>query len=272
MKPKALLLVLLIMLTTPNLLLSQNTGKKTNKTNEDLKKVDDVVDKSIVLIGKILKKKDKSKKQKDITTDTLYNTNNAETQKKSEVEVSNTNKNSKEIVQVVPLTKDASELFKNIVTKTSNVEKNKITSLMNFKVTKDTQQFYINDEYSSEYTFTPNVYPLDLNTDGIEEIAIVYGHMAISGDNVISTLFIKDATGYYIANFGFSGSLIILPNKSKPFPDIALGVPGFSYPVWSWNGKIYDSNNRTISDKQLQTFKPIYIEEASKLYCDSLKK
>jgi hypothetical protein len=266
MKAKILLFAFLIMLTLPNLLPSQTTGKKTNK---DLKKADDVVDKSIVLIGKILKKKDKSKKQQGNTNDTLQNTDNTDPQARTENEVLKA-ESSKENIQDVPLTKDASILFKNSISKASNTEKNDITSFMNIKATKDGTQFYINDEYSKDYTFTPSVYPLDINHDGIEEIAIVYGHMAISGDNVISTLFIKDKLGHYNANFGFTGSLIFLPNKSKPFSDVALGGPGFTFPVWSWNGKVY-AESRTISDKQLEAAKPLFLEEASKRYCDALK-
>jgi hypothetical protein len=124
--------------------------------------------------------------------------------------------------------------------------------------------------YYKDYPFSILVYPLDLNHDGIEEIALVYGHAAISGDNVISTLFIKDNLGHYNANFGYSGSLIILPNSSKDFPNIALGGPGFEFPIWHWDGKNYSPLNKNITDEQLVKANALYIEDASKLYVESI--
>jgi hypothetical protein len=140
---------------------------------------------------------------------------------------------------------------------------------MNFKVTPDSKQFYINDGYSSEYPFDVFVYPVDINKDGVEEIALVYGHPAISGDNVISTLFIKNDQGHYNAYFGFSGSLIILPNSGKDFPNIAIGGPGFTFPVWNWNGKNY-TNYGTITNDTLEKSNPLFLEEASRLYVESI--
>ncbi len=269
MNSKILLFAFILMLTIPAYLQSQNTNKKIDKTNKDLKKSDDVVEKSIVLIGNILKKKDKSKKSEVNTNDTPKQTPTENTPIKTEKQVSNPTISKIKILDV-PLTKEASLLFKNSISKTTNAEKNSITSLMNIKATKDGTQFFINDAYYIDYPFSIFVYPLDINNDENEEVALVYGHVAISGDNVISTLFIKDKEGKYTVNFGFSGSLIILGANSKNFPDIAMGGPGFEYPVFRWNGKEYDNYNK-ITDKQLEKLKPTYLEDASKMYTENLK-
>lgn len=120
---------------------------------------------------------------------------------------------------------------------------------MNIKATKDAKQFYINDPSYTDYTFTVDVYPLDLNQDGVEDIATVYGHSAITGNGPISTLFIKDSSGHYNPNFGLTYFLFLLPNnRSKDFSDIVLGGPGFEFPIWKWNGKTYVHYSKITND------------------------
>ncbi len=266
MSAKILLLVFMVSFYIPNRITAQNiTLKKTEKTASN-------VIKGKKLADKIFKNK-KSKKALEESVETPQNTNVDSTK------IDNITKDSIGIVsqqpneiQEVPLTKAASKLFKNCISKTSNAEKNDIAAIMNFYSTQDDTQFLAgDDEYYSQFPFDVFVYPVDINNDDIEEVAIVYGHPAISGDNVISTLFIKDNRGSYIKNFGFAGSLIILPNSTKNLPDIAIGGPGFEFPVWRWNGKEYD-NFKKITDKQLTAAKPIYIEEANKQYTDKIKK
>ncbi|MGM5470130.1 hypothetical protein ACS386_07620 [Flavobacteriaceae bacterium LMO-SS05] len=232
MNTKTVMLALVFLLIIPNIILAQNT----DKTIQELKKAENVARKGKALVS-VFKKKKKSENKEDESNE--KETNNV-TDSPTETHVEDQNlKVSNEDLNEISLTKEAAILFKNIISKTSNAEKNEITSYMNIKATPDAEYFYINDVYYKDYPFSILVYPLDLNHDGIEEIALVYGHAAISGDNVISTLFIKDNLGHYNANFGYSGSLIILPNSSKDFPNIALGGPGFEFPIWHWNGKNY---------------------------------
>ena len=58
-------------------------------------------------------------------------------------------------------------------------------------------------------------------------------------------LFIKDAAGKYQTNLGFPGaSADPKPEKSKGYPDLVIGGPGFCFPVWRWNGKAYDFHRK----------------------------
>jgi hypothetical protein len=262
MNSKTLLLALVLVLIIPNIVLTQNTGE----TTQELKKAEDVVKAGKSLVN-IFKKKKKSKKKEAESNDNGSNDENGNPAMKNE-ENSNSEVSNQEHNEI-PLTEEAAILFKNCKSMTTNAEKNEITAFMNIKAAPDGKQFYINDQYSKDYTFTVEVYPIDINHDSVEEIALVYGHPAISGDNVISTLFIKDDQGHYSANFGFSGSLIILPNSSKGFPDIALGGPGFEFPVWRWDGKNY-TDYGTITNDKLEKSQPLFLEEASKLYVESI--
>lgn len=73
----------------------------------------------------------------------------------------------------------------------------------------------------------------------------------------------------YHANFGFTGSLIFLPSSGKSFPNIAIGGPGFEFPVWHWNGKNYTYYG-TITNDTLEKSQALFLEEASKLYMESI--
>lgn len=238
-----------------------------SKTEQDLKKAENVVGKSTTLIN-LFKKKKKSENKVAESNEGTPNTStndqaiaeNEEQQKAVSITT---------IEDKVPLSKVAAILFKNCISKSSNAEKNEITAIMNFKTTEDNSKFYIDDDYYREYPFVVEVYPIDINYDGIEEIALVYGHAAISGDNVITTLFIKDNNSHYNANFGFTGSLIILANSNKTFPNIAIGGPGFEFPVWYWDGKNYSYHSR-ISDETLEKSKPLFLEDGSKIYMESI--
>ncbi len=47
------------------------------------------------------------------------------------------------------------------------------------------------------------------------------------------------------------GGAIVLSTQHNNGNDIANGGPGFSFPVWQWNGTTYVNANRTVSDSQL---------------------
>jgi hypothetical protein len=47
------------------------------------------------------------------------------------------------------------------------------------------------------------------------------------------------------------GLMIILPTRHNNANDLADGGPGFSFPVWEWNGTTYVHANRTVADSAL---------------------
>ena len=82
----------------------------------------------------------------------------------------------------------------------------------------------------------------DMNGDGKDEVLVIYGNTCLSGMAGASVvLFIKDAAGKYRSNLGFPGaSADPKAEKSKGYPDLLIGGPGFCFPVWRWNGKAFD--------------------------------
>lgn len=162
-------------------------------------------------------------------------------------------------------------LFKNVKTKITEKEKQEIYKSGGFLLSKDKKQF-IPDADAAEYPFDANVYPTDMNGDGIEEIFIVFGNSYTSGMNGSSViLFIKNAKGEYKMNLGFASSTPgILPTKILGYPELVMGGPGFTFPVWKWNGKEYVFS-RKISDKALTKLKTVYVDEASKKYVAKIK-
>jgi hypothetical protein len=161
----------------------------------------------------------------------------------------------------------AQVLFKDVTCKLNAAEMNALFDTSMFALAPNGEQFYFKDDsYSAEFPFNIEVYPLDLNSDGIEEIAMVFGNAATSGAAGSSgILFIKNANSVYESNFGFPGMYAFLATGNLNFPDVCIAGPGFEFPVWRWNGKSYEMH-RTISDSEMQQLSPAYFQQASALY------
>ena len=83
----------------------------------------------------------------------------------------------------------------------------------------------------------------DWNKDGIKEVLVIFGNSCTSGMAGSSVaLFIKDsAAAGYSTNLGFPGaSADPQPTSNLGYPDLLIGLPGFCFPVWRWNGTAYD--------------------------------
>lgn len=81
----------------------------------------------------------------------------------------------------------------------------------------------------------------DLNGDGVAEVLVVFGNTCTSGAAGASVqLFIKQ-DGAYVGQLGFPGiSADPLETRNMGYPDLVIGGPGFCFPVWRWNGTMYD--------------------------------
>ena len=166
----------------------------------------------------------------------------------------------------------AMELFKGVKSAATINEKNYIAQKTGFVLSGNKEQPFALDKESKEYPFSSTVLPTDLNKDGKEEIFINFGNSFTSGNTGSSiVLFIKNAAGAYEMNFGFPGMAPdVLTTMNKGYPDLLVGGPGFEFPVFRWNGKIYDSY-KTISDTVYEKTKKRSTEELSKEYQEKLK-
>ncbi|MBT8274058.1 MAG: hypothetical protein KJO77_09640 [Bacteroidia bacterium] len=162
---------------------------------------------------------------------------------------------------------EANVLFTDVKTQLSNNELNEIYDLTGFALAKNGTQFYLKDEpETAEAPFDVTVYPLDLNYDGIEEMAFEYGHATDGRKAGLSTLLcVRDMEGRYRANFGFKGTIVFLNINPLTLPDILVRQSSFGYPIWRWNGDNY-LEHKTIDSKVLRRMHVTYLANASKAY------
>lgn len=79
---------------------------------------------------------------------------------------------------------------------------------------------------------------IDLNGDGQPEVILTRSSSCYGNVGSHLDLLVKK-NGKWTAHLGFGGIYKILQTKSKGFPDIEIGGPGFCSPVWRWNGETY---------------------------------
>ena len=171
------------------------------------------------------------------------------------------------------LDKKSSILFENSLSTLTSAEKNEIFKLTGFELAASESQFYLADEpESAETPFEVRVLPLDLNDDGIEEIAIEYGDFASSKKTDVSTLlFVKDMEGNYSANFGHAGTIVFLNVNPLTLPDIIVRSRKPGFPVWRWNGMKYVFHDQ-YTNKRLKKMQITYLADAHRAYIAEVRK
>ena len=159
------------------------------------------------------------------------------------------------------LSEGATLLFKNTKSKLTNDEKNWLFKQLNFTLSKDKKQFM-----SDEFEVGVQPYITDMNKDGNEEVFIVMQSSALFGNKEQDfMLFIKNNKGTFVKDPDLSGGIaMILLSKNLGYPDIAVGGPGFEFPVCRWDGKKY-KYLKTIKDAALSKIKYMDLSECSKL-------
>ena len=184
--------------------------------------------------------------------------------------ISNKNSTAENIKDSNTLSKGAALLFKNVKSKLTASQKNKIFDSLGFKVSKDGKQF-ISDDEAADYPFDAIAYPTDLNKDAKEEIFIVFGNTFTSGNTGSSVVaFIADKSDVYKMNLGFPGLLPdALATANLNYPDLLIGGPGMEFPVWRWNGKMYDYF-KTVKDADYDKLKKTSVEDLSKAYTNNI--
>jgi hypothetical protein len=167
------------------------------------------------------------------------------------------------------LSEGAASLFKTTKSKLTNDEKNWLFKQLNFTLSKDKKKFM-----SGEYEVAVQPYITDMNKDGNEEVFIVMQSSALFGNKEQDfMLYIKNNKGNFVKDPDLSGGIaMILTSKNSGYPDIAVGGPGFDFPICRWDGKKY-KYLKQLKDADLQSGKIKYMDlaECSKLYTDTLK-
>ena len=71
------------------------------------------------------------------------------------------------------------------------------------------------------------------------------------GDGPDLHLFKKEGSNFREIYSARGRMLVIMPGKTKGVRDIVDGGPGFSFPLWQWNGKTYANSGRMVPDSAL---------------------
>ena len=176
------------------------------------------------------------------------------------------------ILSAQSLTEGATLLFKNSKSNLSTAEKNKLFIDLQFRLSKDRNQFVADGDVNKEFPFDAQVMPTDFNKDGKEEVFIVYGNSYTSGGAGSSVVvFIKNAAGKYESQLGFPATTPdVLASANKGYPELLIGGPGIEYPVWKWNGTSYVLA-RKVKDSEYEKLKKTSLEEVSKAYQATIK-
>lgn len=91
----------------------------------------------------------------------------------------------------------------------------------------------------------PDTDVVDLNKDGQPEVFVQVRSSCYGTAGAQLTLLIKDKMGHWQSNLGFPAeSYKLLETKSRGYPDIEIGGPGFCFPLWRWNGNQYAVSKR----------------------------
>ena len=169
----------------------------------------------------------------------------------------------------VQLTDGARVLFSNVKSKLTNEEKNWIFKQLGFTLSKDKKKFLSGD---FEVGVTP--YVTDLNNDKKEEVFVVMQSEPVFGNvGENFSLFAKNDTGKFEKQTELGGGIaMILNTVNKGYPDIAVGGPGFEFPIYRWDGKKYKYQS-ILKDADLQSNKVKYkdVADYSKAYSETLK-
>lgn len=81
---------------------------------------------------------------------------------------------------------------------------------------------------------------------------------ACYGDGSLIYLFVRDGAGLREVYSARGRMFVLLTSATRGVRDIADGGPGFSFPLWTWNGVTYINSGRTVPDSALgdATFLP----------------
>jgi hypothetical protein len=164
------------------------------------------------------------------------------------------------------LSAGAALLFRDVKTAASIAEKNMIFQDLNLKLSPDRKSFVLD-----EFAVHTQVFPVDMNKDGQEELFVIQGSSALFGHTGQGFgLYMKDKAGTYRQQpeMGGAGIPIILSVKNLGYPDILIGGPGFEFPVYRWNGRNY-AYHRKMKDQSLNSKNSTDIETYSISYTGS---
>ena len=102
---------------------------------------------------------------------------------------------------------------------------------------------------------TPQFTPVDLGSGVGRAIAFMIGGgpsmASCYGDGPLTVIYRNTGGAWREIYQQRGGTPAILPAQHSGGNDLAAGGPGFSFPVWQWNGTTYAYANREVPDSAL---------------------
>jgi hypothetical protein len=102
---------------------------------------------------------------------------------------------------------------------------------------------------------TPQYVPTDLGAGVGRAVALVMtggpNFASCYGDGPLVLLMHEKNGAWRNVYMNRGGPMVILSTTHHDANDLADGGPGFSFPVWEWNGNEYVSANRDVADSAL---------------------
>jgi hypothetical protein len=89
---------------------------------------------------------------------------------------------------------------------------------------------------------------------GAAQLAAIGGGPSMAacyGDGPDLHLMLRDGAGFREIYSARGRVLVLLPSTTNGVHDIADGGPGFSFPLWQWNGSAYAQTDREVSDAEI---------------------
>ncbi|MFN8244907.1 MAG: hypothetical protein U0T56_00795 [Ferruginibacter sp.] len=149
-------------------------------------------------------------------------------------------------------------LFKGVKCKLSIFDKNSIADASNLTLNKAKTKFI--EEGDDNYAVS--AYPVDMNEDGIEEVFVIQsGGFMFGNAGSYFDLFMKLSDGKYKSVASVIGIPAITKTTANGYPELFVGGPGMSMPIWRFNGREYKFNRDGKGD-----FKYTDVEQASAAY------
>ena len=159
------------------------------------------------------------------------------------------------------LSEGARLLFGTAPSKLSADQKNALYKKLGLQLNNDHNGFRMDG-----FAVGAKAYTVDLNKDKVEEIFVIMDGMLFGNTGQGVALFTKNSQQAYELQPEVAGGIaVILDSKTNGYPDLVIAGPGFEFPLYRWNGRIY-TYTRNISDDELQNASTRRVEDLAKVY------
>ncbi len=135
---------------------------------------------------------------------------------------------------------DANEDLTNFFgVKLSVKDKEEIFNSLKLKTSAEKKQLFAQDDQNFSFPFSCSVKIIDLNKDGKPEVFVGLYNLNYFGQAGQEDVFSKHNSDNYQNILHVTGFSNLLASKRAEYPDLLIGGPGMTAPIYRWNGYRY---------------------------------